>query len=88
MPWLVLAVAVAALALGLAFGPALVAVRRRLLVAALILGLVGQFLGWNGLVWFAVVWLSFLVGERLRRRLEFGPPEPPPDDFDPHRRYR
>ncbi len=88
MVWLVIGVSIVALALGLAFGPAVMAIRRRLLAAALVVGVVGQFMGWNGLIWFGVVWLSFTVGERLRRRLEFGPPEPPPDDYDPHSRYR
>jgi hypothetical protein len=86
--WLVPAVSVLAVLLGLAFGPAVAGVRRRLLLAALVVGVIGQFMGWHGLVWFLLVWLSFLVGERLRRRLEFGPPRPPPDDFDPHGRYR
>jgi hypothetical protein len=86
--WLIVAVSVAALLLGLAYGPALAGVRRRLLAVALVVGIVGEFMGWNGLVWFLLVWLSFMVGERARRRLEFGPPQPPPDDHDPHSRYR
>jgi MFS-type transporter involved in bile tolerance (Atg22 family) len=64
---------VVALLGGLALGPALAQrerLRGRLLLAALVLAVAAQVAGRHGVVWWLMLWVSFAVGERIRRRLQ------------------